>query len=158
MQPRVEVTGTTNQQNKGSGKGKGKKHAGKKGKPNGVQPSNSERKLPVLLQQAREPQNEKGEISICATAACIVKKVHFMSGTKAVATRRRLAAETFSCLNMHAKRAASNIASLKEFFGYHATLTLFGELCVGPNGVARSIYGSLVDSGRKKVFARRSKK
>ena len=81
-----------------------------------------------------------------------------MSSTKAVATRRRLAAETSSCLNMHVKRAASNIASLNEFIGYHATLTLFGELCVGPNGVARSTYNSLVDSGRKKVFARRSKK
>ena len=81
-----------------------------------------------------------------------------MSSTKAVATRRRVAAETSFRLNMHAKRAASNIASLNESIAYHASLTLFGELCVGPNGVARSTYNSLIDSGRKKVFAPRSEK
>ena len=58
------MTGKANQQNKGYGKGQEKKHAGKKGTSKGVQPSNFERKLPVFVQKAREPQNEKGVTSI----------------------------------------------------------------------------------------------
>ena len=51
-----QVTGKANQQNKGSGKGKGTKDAGKKGESKGVQPSSFRRKLPDLVQKAKEPQ------------------------------------------------------------------------------------------------------
>jgi hypothetical protein len=51
----------------------------------------------------------------------------------------------------------SNCIDCNGFIVSHATLTPFGKLCVGPNGVARSLYGSLIESGRKKVSTRRSK-
>ena len=69
-----------------------------------------------------------------------------------------LAAERLYCLRMRAKEGSSfEHCPVNGFIGSHATLTRFGKLCVGPNGVARSTYNSLVESGRKKVFTRRSK-
>ena len=89
------MTGQTNQQNKGTGKGKGKKLAGKKGNSQGVLPSNSQRKLPLLVQKAKEPQDEKGVTSICAAAALYVSSV-----MKSIAACQNSFADTFHNLGV----------------------------------------------------------
>ena len=89
------MTSKTNQQNQGSGKGKEKKLAGKNGKSIGVLPSNFERKLPLLVQKAREPQNENGLTSTCATASLYVS-----SAMKTMAACQNSLTDTFHNLGV----------------------------------------------------------